>query len=219
MAKLSIARNGLVAGGCLLLVFQASASRMLNIGERNLAIPGLHQVPMELGPWKAAGEQSLDQSIVDYLKPDDYILRDYAGDAPVNVFVAYFKSLEKTYGPHAPRICLPGAGWLETSSKISYLNVPGPMKSIPVNQLTYEKQDSRILVLYWYQNDRNVWADEFWAKLRLLPDLIKYHRSDVSLVRLITPIRGVTPEAELRDSSELARLVFSDLAQRFGSIR
>ena len=96
--------------------------------------------------------------------------------------------------------------------------MPGRAQSIPVNELTYEKQDSRILVLYWYQNDRNVWAEEFWAKLRLLPDLIKYHRSDVSLVRLVAPIHSVTPEGELRDSNQLAKLIFSDLAQRFGSV-
>jgi EpsI family protein len=218
MAKPISTRNGLIMGACLILVAQAGASRMLILPERNLAIPGLHQIPMQLGPWKAASEQSLDQSIVDYLKPDDYILRDYQGAMPINMFVAYFKSLEKTYGPHAPRICLPGSGWLETSSKITYLAVPGRMKSIPINQLTYEKQDSRILVLYWYQNDRAVWADEFWAKLRLLPDLIKYQRSDVSLVRLVAPISGLTPDAELRNSKQLATLVFGDVAQRFASI-
>ena len=218
MPKLSAAGNGLIVAGCLLLVFQLSASRMMNFREGNLATPGLHQIPLALGQWKASGEQSLDPSVENYLKPDDYILRDYTGATPINVFVAYFKSLEKTYGPHAPRICLPGSGWLETSSKISYLAVPGQAQSIPVNQLTYEKQDSHILVLYWYQNDRNVWAEEFWAKLRLLPDLIKYHRSDVSLVRLVAPVHGPTPEGELRDSSQLARLIFGDLAQRFGRV-
>lgn len=218
MPKLSAAGNGLIVAGCLLLVFQLSASRMMNFREGNLATPGLHQIPLALGQWKASGEQSLDPSVENYLKPDDYILRDYTGATPINVFVAYFKSLEKTYGPHAPRICLPGSGWLETSSKIAYLAVPGRVQSIPVNQLTYEKQDSHILVLYWYQNDRNVWAEEFWAKLRLLPDLIKYHRSDVSLVRLVAPVHGPTPDQELRDSTELAHLVYSDLSQRFARV-
>ena len=219
MPKLRAAGNGLVVAGCLLLVFQLSASRMLNFHERILATPGLHQIPLELGSWRASAEQSLDPAVENYLKPDDYILRDYAGGTPINLFVAYFKSLEKTYGPHAPRICLPGAGWLETSSKISYLAVPGRVQGIPVNELTYEKQDSRILVLYWYQDDRNVWAEEFWAKLRLLPDLIRYHRSDVSLVRLVAPIHGPTPDPELRDSSALAKLVYSDLSQRFAGVR
>src|SRR5690349_3034763 len=131
-------QGGLILAGCLTLALQASASRLVSLGERKLVNPGLHSIPMEIGGWKAAGEQALDPGITDYLKPDEYILRDYAGSVPVNVFVVYFKSLEKTYGPHAPRICLPGSGWLETSSKIAYIPVGGSAKSIPVNQLTYE---------------------------------------------------------------------------------
>ncbi len=127
-----------------------------------------------------------------YLKPDEYILRDYAdprGTPSINLFVAYFKSLQNKYGPHSPRICLPGSGWLITSSKIINLPVPGRPGGIPVNQFTMEQSSQHILVLYWYQNDRDVWAEEYHAKLRLLPDLIRYRRSDVSLVRLVVPDR------------------------------
>ena len=212
-------QGGLILAGCLTLALQASASRLVSFGERQLVNPGLHSIPMEIGGWKAAGEQALEPGITDYLKPDEYILRDYAGEVPVNVFVVYFKSLEKTYGPHAPRICLPGSGWLETSSKIAYIPVGGSAKSIPVNQLTYEKQDSRILVLYWYQNDRDAWADEFWAKLRLLPDLIKYRRSDVSLVRLVTPTHDSSADAELPKTVELAKALYTDLDRRFAAGR
>ena len=128
-----------------------------------------------------------------YLKPDEYILRDYAdprGRPGINLFVAYFKSLQNKYGPHSPRICLPGSGWLITSSKIINIPVPGRPGGIPVNQFTMEQSSQHILVLYWYQNDRDVWAEEYHAKLRLLPDLIRYRRSDVSLVRLVDARSG-----------------------------
>jgi EpsI family protein len=212
-------RNLVFVAVCLLLVLQANAYRLLSVDERKLTNPHLKTVPMQVGKWNAAGEQSLDPGIANYLKPDDYILRDYAGsgETPINLFVAYFKSLEKTYGPHAPRICLPGSGWLESSAKIASVAVPGARSSIPVNQLTYEKDGTRILVLYWYQNDRNIWAEEFKAKLTLLPDLIRYRRSDVSLVRLIAPMRGLTPDAELADCRRFAKLLFPSLVDRLGA--
>ncbi len=50
---------------------------------------------------------------------------------------------------------------------------PGRAAGIPVNKFVLEKAGQHILVLYWYQNDRNVWAEEFQGKLRLLPDLIQ----------------------------------------------
>jgi EpsI family protein len=214
-------RYGLLAGACLILVLQASASRMLKMDERNMPVPGLHNLPPQVGNWKASSEQSIGAATEAYLKPDEYILRDYAdpqAGAPINLFVAYFKSLQNTYGPHSPSVCLPGAGWLVTSSKIVNVPVPGRPDPIPVNEFTMEKSNQRILVLYWYQNDRTVWAQEFQAKLRLLPDLIRYRRSDVSLVRLITPLRGASPDNELNTCLRFTQSVFPLLAERFASV-
>jgi EpsI family protein len=215
------ARLGLFAAAGLILVFQASASRMLKIDERNIGIPGLHALPWQLGPWQSAADQSLDPATAAYLRPDEYILRDYVdqrdGDS-INLFVAYFKSLQNSYGPHSPRICLPGSGWLVSSSKIVNVAVPGRPGGIPVNQYTMEKSNEHILVLYWYQNDRNAWAEEYQGKLRLLPDLIRYRRSDVSLVRLVASIRGSAPDNELTGCTQFTERLFPVLAQHFASV-
>jgi EpsI family protein len=214
-------RYAILAASILILVLQASASRMLKIDERAIGVPGLHNLPWQLGPWRASSEQSMAPETVAYLKPDEYILRDYndaqAGET-VNLFVAYFKSLQNVYGPHSPRICLPGAGWLVTSSKIDNLAVPGRAQPISVNEFTMEKSDERILVVYWYQNDRDVWAQEFHAKLRLLPDLLRYRRSDVSLVRLITHLRGAGAEAELANCFQFTKRLFPLLSEDFASV-
>ena len=140
------------------------------------------------------------------------------GRRSINFFVAHFKSLQDSYGPHSPRVCLPGAGWLVRSSKIETVPIPGRAEGIPVNEYILEKSSDRILVIYWYQNDRNVWAEEFRAKLKLLPDLIRYRRSDVSLIRLITSIQG-TGENEMVNCLEFTRLVFPPLVERFESAR
>ena len=152
--------------------------------------------------------------MLEYLKPDSYVLRDYgnkADNSSINLFVAYFKSLQNSYGPHSPRVCLPGSGWLIRSSRIRPLPVPGRAEGIPVNEYILEKNEDRILVLYWYQNDRNVWAEEFKAKLTLLPDLIRYRRSDVSLVRLVEPMRGEADGPTVAQCQEFARLIFPSL--------
>jgi hypothetical protein len=81
-----------------------------------------------------------------------------------------------------------------------------------------DKGNQRILVLYWYQNDRDIWAQEFHAKLRLLPDLLRYHRSDVSLVRLITPLESSLAETELSSCIRFTREMFPPLAERFASV-
>ena len=203
---------------CLILAVQAALSRKLTVDERTIPIPRLQEVPMDLGKWNAPGEESLEKNVTLYLRPDDYILRDYVDPSQrtsVNLFVAYFKSLQNSFGPHSPRICLPGSGWWVRSSKIDSVQMPGRTEPIPVNEYLLDKSGERILVLYWYQNDRNVWAEEFEAKLRLLPDLIRYKRADVSLVRLVTPVRSSDTTSELATSVEFARAVFPQLVKRF----
>lgn len=214
--------KGLFFSVCLIFVMQAAASRMLSITERDLPVPGLHQLPMEFGKWKATGEQTLERGVTEFLRPDEYILRDYGNPGAgtsINLFVAYFKSLQNTYGPHSPRVCLPASGWLVRSWKVSTMEAPGQVGGIAVNEYALQKAGNNILVVYWYQNDRHVWAEEFQAKLKLLPDLIRYRRSDVSLVRLVIPLRGETWDNELSTCTEFARLAFPSLVERFGTVQ
>lgn len=215
------ARYGFVAAASLILLVQAGTSRMLKIDETKIGVPGLHAIPFQVDGWKSSGEQFLDPGTAAYLKPDEYILRDYVDSrsrTPVNLFVAYFKSLQNTYGPHSPKICLPGSGWLVSSSKVASLNVPGRTQAIPVNQFTMEQGSQHIFVMYWYQNDRDVWAEEFHAKLRLLPDLIRYRRSDVSLVRFVMPIDAAGPASQLQSCVQFSQRIFPLLAAHFASV-
>lgn len=204
----------------LILVGQAAALRMMSIPEREVPNPGLHELPFEVGDWKSAGEQLLDPGVTAYLKPDEYVIRDYVGHRDgnsINLFLAYFKSVQNVYGPHSPSVCLPGSGWLVRSSKVVSLPVPGPTKTIPVNEYLLEKGGDRILTIFWYQNNRNIWAEEIQGKLKLLPDLMRYHRSDVSLVRIIAPIRGAGGEAERADCLNFIQAMFPKLVERFES--
>lgn len=202
----------------LILAAQGAALHVLSIPEESIVIPQLANVPAQLGGWKDVSDQSLDPAVQEYLKPDSYVLRDYANPvfgSAVNLFVAYFKSVQSGYGPHSPSVCLPGSGWLVQDRTIINLDVPGRASGIPVNKFVLEKSGQHILVLYWYQNDRNVWAEEFQGKLRLLPDLIKYKRSDVSLVRLVQPIRGDDATEGLTELKQFTKLVFPALSADF----
>lgn len=203
---------------CLILILQTAASRALSIPERDLPLPDLSGLPTRIGEWQEQGERSLDKSITEYLRPDGYILRDYvdqANGAAVNLFVAYFKSLQDNYGPHSPRVCLPGSGWLVRSSRTVPVDALG--EAVRVNEYVLEKSGNRILVVYWYQNERDLWADEFWAKIRLLPDLIRYHRSDVSLVRIVSPTTG--GGNDFGNCLRFTKLLVPALAKRFEMAR
>jgi len=210
--------GGCFVAVCAILSLQTIVSQRLSLPERSLPAPSLEQIPFAFGSWQARGEDNLDRETMAALKPDRYILRNYTDSESgtvMNLFVAYFKSLQTAYGPHSPRICLPGAGWQVQSSRVGEVRDAGSAQAIPVNEYFVENARNRILVLYWYQNDRTAWAEEFRVKLRLLPDLIRYRRSDASLVRLITPVRGKSPEQELMQCREFARMMYPGLSNIF----
>jgi EpsI family protein len=205
---------------CLILVLQIAASRVLSITERSVPPPRLADLPVRLGAWEQNGSQSLGDDVQEYLQPDEYILRNYMNrdsGAVTNLFVAYFRSSQGTHGPHSPRVCLPGAGWLVRWSATGSMAVPGRAESVPINEYVMEKSGNRIQVVYWYQSDRAVWADEFQAKLRLLPDLIRYQRSDISLVRLISPVPSTPGRIDFGDGLQFAKVIFPLLAKQFAT--
>jgi len=221
--RFKISRLGaqLILGMTVILGLQIAAAYALSLNEQPPASPALETLSAEIGSWKLVSQQAMEPEVAAYLRPDDYIDWNYVASGPagqVNLFVAYFKSLKSGYGPHSPGICLPGAGWKPTQVDVVRVDVPGGLGSIPVNQYILEKDKHNLLVLYWYQNQRRIWAEEFRAKLFMLPDLIRYHRSDVALVRIITPLDINATAATRADLFKFVRNVFPLLSQQFSSI-
>jgi EpsI family protein len=216
---LKLIASGFFIPIALILAVQAAAPHFISIRETEFAPPVLHEIPYEVGKWQAHGDETLDRNVTEYLRPDEYVLRNYvdkSSGTTVNMFLAYFKSLQNAWGPHSPSICLPGAGWLVQSFTETSVDVPGST-SLPVNRYLLEKSGERILVLYWYQNNRRTWADESEGKFRLLKDLARYRRSDISLVRLIMPIRQAGMNGEFDRSVDFAKAFYPLLVERFAS--
>jgi EpsI family protein len=205
----------------VLLCAQIATSYAISIDDQIAGIPGLEQLPDKIDDWRLTNEEPLDPAVSAYLKPDDYVQRAYLNpiqSSPIDLFVAYFKSIQNSYGPHSPNVCLPNSGWLVRSFDVINLAVGGNPQGIPVNKYVMEKAGEQILVLYWYQNARRSWTDQLEAKLHLLPDLVRYHRSDVSLVRIITPIGADTADESFRQATTFAADLFPYLVWRFRSV-
>ena len=56
----------------------------------------------------------------------------------------------------------------------------------PLNRAIIERNGSKQLVYYWYEERGRSIASEYWSKWYLLFDAITKNRSDGALVRLIT---------------------------------
>jgi exosortase D (VPLPA-CTERM-specific) len=143
--------------------------------------------PDEIGQWRGH-PALLDQATEKALGLDDYILSDYRkpdGES-VNLYVAYYSSQRNGYSPHSPLVCMPGGGWLIT--RLQQLNSSNQGTNFPFNRVIIERDGSRELVYYWFDERGRKVANEYWAKWYLLVDAITKDRTDGSLIRLITQI-------------------------------
>jgi len=192
----SLLQSKFVYGLTLVLVIQAGLFYSASHGEATPLAAPLSAFPIMAGDWKLHQEGVIDQETQDILKADDILTRDYTGpEGFANLFIAYFKTQRQGQSPHSPKNCLPGSGW--QPSETGRIDIPVNEGSIHVNQYVVSKGEAQSVVLYWYQSQGRVIADEFAAKFFLISDSIQHHRSDTALVRVVVPIPpGRTQQAE-----------------------
>lgn len=139
--------------------------------------------PTKIGDWN--GRPSLLAPQVEQgLALNDYVLSDYSNSngKVINLYIAYYAS-QHGGKYHSPLVCIPGDGWsISSFERASY------GADAPVNRAVIERNGSRQLVYYWYQERGRQIASEYWSRWYLIYDAIMMNRSDGALVRLVTPI-------------------------------
>ncbi len=159
------------------------------------ARPALSSFPKTLNGWSSLRDNQLPKEILDILGPGDFLTRTYyqvATNSQADLFIAYFPSQRSGDTIHSPKNCLPGAGWSPIQSDRITVSLPD-QSPFPANRYLIAQGENRDLVLYWYQAHNRAVASEYSAKFYLVADSIRMHRSDGSLIRLVTALdRGET---------------------------
>lgn len=205
----SLAGNKYLRILTLLLVVQAVLFYSASHGENTpLPLP-LKYLPTEFGQWKIFREDPVDPETAAVLKADDILSRWYiAPEGGVNLFIAYFKTQRTGQSPHSPKNCLPGTGFQPVENESGVIDIPVAGGSIHVNRYVVSKGTDESVVLYWYQSQGRVIADEFAAKFYLISDSIRKHRSDTSLVRVWVPVSGGSREKAARTAIDFAQAAY-----------
>jgi EpsI family protein len=202
----SLLQSKFVYGLTLVVVVQAVLFYSASHGEATLLGAPLSAFPFLAGSWTLQQEGVIDKDTQDVLKADDTMTRWYTSpEGGANLFIAFFRTQRQGQSPHSPKNCLPGSGW--QPSETGRIDVPVEGGSIHINQYVVSKGDAQSVVLYWYQSQGRVIADEFAAKFFLISDSIRHHRSDTALVRVVVPI--------LAGRTDQAKKVGTDFVQTF----
>ena len=179
----------IMAGGLVVLATVFS----LVIVKRVEAQPqrqSLSLFPAQVEQWH--GKQTkMEQIYLDLLRPDDYLLSDYADKqgSRINLYIAYYASQRKGHSIHSPRACIPGGGWEVQSLSQKNLNEV-VVNGVPlaVNRTVIQKGEHKQLVYYWFKQRDRIITNEYMVKWYLFWDALTRNRTDGALVRLTTAV-------------------------------
>jgi EpsI family protein len=174
----------------------------------------LSEFPKAVHDWTQFREDVNSDEINGVLKADDYTLRSYrrSDGAAADLFVAYYKVQRAGESMHSPRNCLPGWGYAILQNDEVELGHTTAGKPAMINRYVVEKNGQRSLVLYWYQENGRVIANEYWGKIYLVWDALRTGRRDGAIVRFVSPIRkGQDLDQAMVPALDLARAVAPEL--------
>lgn len=195
----------------LVMLLQATVYYSLAGVEVIPTITPWNRFPTEIADWRAVTDIPMQSEVLAALKPDDYLEREYVSPrsrAGLNLFVGYFNSRRNGRAPHSPQWCLPGAGWKTVSTKVISIPIPGERAALPANEYIVKSELGYCIVLYWYHQGGRVLANEIEAQFYAIPEMLMHQRTDIALVRIMTPVAGDDIEGARPVSVEFAQAVF-----------
>lgn len=160
----------------------------------------LSAFPMEMLGWKG-NRGTIEENIWDRVGAQEYVMINYhnEGGAVLNFYSAYYEYQRKAGDfVHTPRLCLPGAGWYIQENRRRELPLnEAAGEVLRLNEMVIHKNNSTMLVYFWYQGRGRNFTSEYTAKFFLIWDGLFRRRTDGALVRLImsVPELGTTLSA------------------------
>lgn len=196
----------------MVLGVAACGMAMLSHGEATPPALPLAQFPKEIAGYSVVGDYKLDKSVMEILRPSDYVTRTYfqPGVGELGLYIAYFESQRTGAAIHSPKNCLPGAGWQPQQSSIVTLDLGGGRR-VPVNFYVIRKGLDEQIVLYWYQSHGRVIANEYSGRFYMVYDALRLNRTDAALIRITSPVIGGDEEGAKKRVFEFARQVAPDV--------
>jgi EpsI family protein len=170
---------------------------------------------MQIGDWRGTTSR-FDQKIYDVLGVDDSLLANYYNnkDVHIQLYIGYYKSQREGEIIHSPKHCMPGSGWNIVENSLLPLELKNQKKgSIKVIKLVLQNGAQRTVALYWFHSRGRIINSEYTQKIYLVWDAITKHRTDGSLIRLLSPVTNQDESQTIQRLKQFAEEIFPILNQ------
>jgi EpsI family protein len=175
-----------ILGTCLLLATTLAASKITSNRKPEYLVRPLESISRNIAGLQASDNLPLTDDVLLQLKPTSYLSRKYTGgDRTADLFITFYAVQRAGESMHSPKHCLPGAGW--EIWDYGTMEVAANGQKFKINQQHISRENTRMIVLYWYQSKNRIIASEYSGKILLAKDALLQNSTAASIVRIIVP--------------------------------
>lgn len=158
--------------------------------------------PLQLGDWQG-DRDTVSATVLELLNPQDIFSATYVNRQGVKIHLLfdYFSSDASFGGPHSPRNCLPGSGWVITETVPNDLQLDN--HRIEANRFELRLQERQQVMDFWYVTGYGETANDYTFKLYMMLSALTFRPRDVAFVRFVTDRNPQSLEA-LQEFQKLA---------------
>lgn len=167
----------------------------------------LSEFPGVVGVWENTARHQLADDVLDILKVDEYVLRDFRNNdgSIASLYIGYYKTHRKSVEIHTPEHCQVGGGWEILSKKERKVDIPGIEGKMMYIEAVYEKDQEKRVFLYWYYINGKYITDFFKYKISIIMNSLFYHRSDASFIRITVPVKNEDVNSAIRSGESFLK--------------
>lgn len=177
---------------------------------------GLADFPVEIGGWKNPKDFPLGRNVVDTLKVDEYVNRDYynGGKDAISLYIGYYRSHKNFVEIHTPENCQANSGWsvLSKEKKSVRLGGSGEKEFLRYMEAVYAKNGKRYLMIYFYKVGGEATTSFFRYRYLVVRNSLLENRSDAMFVRVMFRVEERDPSRTIglaeRFTGEVAKILF-----------
>lgn len=139
--------------------------------------------PLQKNDWMGS-RKTVPASILEVLKADEIFFAEYVNHDGIHIYLLFEYFYTRTYGKsvHSPRNCLPGSGWVISSTSKRQINSAD--RSISASRFNLRLQDRKLLMDYWYISRSGETGNEFLLMFDLMKSALVRKPTDVAFVRI-----------------------------------
>ncbi len=140
--------------------------------------------PEEVGDWKAE-INDVPAFVLDLLKPKEIYSANFTNSDGVRVEVLFdFFITEGSFGgPHSPRNCLPGSGWVlkDSEPQVIFINE----RSFSIGRIQIQQDQNKQVMDFWYVTNYGETSNDYIFKIYSMLSSLMFEPREVAFIRFI----------------------------------